>query len=543
LAANGCENRASAAGNASGNQERNVSDQTRCGKANGLKWILVSVLALTGLTGCEVDSFLDPSTVGRWEQTPVEMPVLSRIDVIEQDQSADLPVTRVRPSDLVPSKQEYTIGPGDLLTVSVFELLQPGTETTENRRVDQTGMIRLPVIGEVQAAGDTPSELERHIADVLQEQQVLRDATVSVVMQQSRHNTFSVISEASRGTGGVGVGTYTIPKPNFRLLDALAMAQGVPGRTKKLLVFRQSALAEKVTGAAPGAAQRRGDDATGESPEEPAPQKPSELIEDLMGPGGGQSPQPQQQEPDQDQGDGQSQEEGQSQGPAAPGLDMPSDRPAAPQDVEAGLEEDNRGSRWAYVNGEWVRADRAPSQSPAEQDKAEEQQRAEQLGKLITQRIIEIPYSKLIEGDMRYNIIVRPGDVIKVPSRTAGFVYAMGAINRPGAYSVPGEQDLTLTQLIASAGGLSQLAIPERVDLQRRVGDQRQAIIRLNVRAIFEGRQPDVFLKPNDLLNFGTSFAATPLAIFRNGLRMTYGFGFILDRNFNADVFGPPGSI
>jgi polysaccharide export outer membrane protein len=205
--------------------------------------------------------------------------------------------------------------------------------------------------------------------------------------------------------------------------------------------------------------------------------------------------------------------------------------------VEQGLEQGG-GSQWVYVNGQWQRAKSAGQTTQAGEQSAEDTERVRKLGQLITQRIIQIPYSKLIEGDMRYNIIVRPGDVIKVPSRSAGFVYAMGAINRPGAYSVPGEKDLTLTQLIASAGGLSQLAIPDRVDLQRRVGDQRQAIIRLNVRAIFEGRQPDIFLKPNDLLNFGTSFAATPLAIFRNGLRMTYGFGFILDRNFNADVFG-----
>ena len=31
-----------------------------------------------------------------------------------------------------------------------------------------------------------------------------------------------------------------------------------------------------------------------------------------------------------------------------------------------------------------------------------------------------------------------------------------------------------------------------------------------------------------------------PLAVFRNGLRITYGFGFLLDRNFGNDVFGAP---
>ncbi len=161
-----------------------------------------------------------------------------------------------------------------------------------------------------------------------------------------------------------------------------------------------------------------------------------------------------------------------------------------------------------------------------------------QLSDLITQRIIEIPYDKLLAGDMRYNIVIRPGDVIRVPAPTAGFVYIMGEINRPGAYSIPGENDLTLKQLIASAGNLSQLAVPKRVDLVRRVGDNMESVVRLDVDAIFEGSQPDIFLKPNDLINVGTNFAATPMAILRNGLRATYGFGFVLDRNFDQDVFG-----
>jgi len=185
-----------------------------------------------------------------------------------------------------------------------------------------------------------------------------------------------------------------------------------------------------------------------------------------------------------------------------------------------------------------VRAQEDQAGSRRGRDRRAERQRAEELGQYISQRIIEVPYDELVAGDMRYNLIIRPGDVIKVPTRNAGFVYAMGAINRPGAYSVPGENELTLKQMIASAGGLGELAVPERVDLVRRVDDRREAVVRLNVRAIFEGTQPDIFLKPNDLVNFGTNFVATPLAIFRNGLRMSYGFGFILDRNFGPDVFG-----
>ena len=47
-------------------------------------------------------------------------------------------------------------------------------------------------------------------------------------------------------------------------------------------------------------------------------------------------------------------------------------------------------------------------------------------------------------------------------------------------------------------------------------------------------------MQPNDHVIIGTNLIATPLAVIRNGFRMTYGFGFLLDRNFGNDVFGPP---
>ena len=36
------------------------------------------------LSGCEVDNFFDPSKTGRFEPTPTTIPILERIDVIEQ---------------------------------------------------------------------------------------------------------------------------------------------------------------------------------------------------------------------------------------------------------------------------------------------------------------------------------------------------------------------------------------------------------------------------------------------------------------------------
>jgi hypothetical protein len=62
----------------------------------------------------------------------------------------------------------------------------------------------------------------------------------------------------------------------------------------------------------------------------------------------------------------------------------------------------------------------------------------------------------------------------------------------------------------------------------------------VDLAAIRNRTEPDIYMEKDDHIIIGTNFFATPLAVIRNGFRMTYGFGFLLDRNFGNDVFGPP---
>ena len=158
-------------------------------------------------------------------------------------------------------------------------------------------------------------------------------------------------------------------------------------------------------------------------------------------------------------------------------------------------------------------------------------------------RLLEIDYRDLIAGKSILNVIVRPDDFINVVPPPTGVVYIDGEVSRPGPYDLPATGQLTLSRLVAAAGGLGPLAIPERVDLVRRVGD-REATIRVNLAAIRERSEPDIVLKSDDHVIIGTNFFAQPLAVIRNGFRMTYGFGFLVDRNWGNDIFGvPPDSL
>lgn len=152
-------------------------------------------------------------------------------------------------------------------------------------------------------------------------------------------------------------------------------------------------------------------------------------------------------------------------------------------------------------------------------------------------RIIEVPLKDLLAGDPRYNLVIRPYDLISVPPGSVGEYYMMGNVARTGAYDITGRR-LTVKEAVAAAGGFGPLAWPSRADLVRRVSQDEEQIIQLDLDAIFAGTAPDFYLKPNDILNVGTTPAAVFLAVLRNAFRFSYGFGFVYDRNFaDADTF------
>ena len=195
--------------------------------------------------------------------------------------------------------------------------------------------------------------------------------------------------------------------------------------------------------------------------------------------------------------------------------------------------------RWRYRDGRWVRESyAAAARSPIE--RASMGMPRDSRGEMFTQRVIRVPVKPLVAGDARYNIVIRPGDIVRVPPSEIGNFYVDGEVVRPGVFALPQVGKLTLLRAVTSTGGLSPVAIPERVDLTRIVGPDEQATIMLNLRAIAEGTQPDVYIRRDDLINVGTNFWATPLAVIRGGFRTSYGFGFLLDRNFGNDVFGAP---
>lgn len=133
------------------------------------------------------------------------------------------PETRVTPA----VASNYRIGADDVLTINVWH--EP--EVSRNVPVRPDGNISLPLVGDVKAAGLTPTELQRQLEASFSK--YLTNPAVSVIVAEIRSQRINVLGEVMRP------GTYALIPP-MSVIDAIAGAGGLKefAKPKKIYVLR-----------------------------------------------------------------------------------------------------------------------------------------------------------------------------------------------------------------------------------------------------------------------------------------------------------------
>lgn len=114
------------------------------------------------------------------------------------------------------------------------------------------------------------------------------------------------------------------------------------------------------------------------------------------------------------------------------------------------------------------------------------------------QEVIPIDFNALIrEGDTGYNLRLRNGDYIYLPSALSQEVYVMGEVMQPRAIGF--KNQVTLLGAIAQAEGPTRDAHIRQITIIRgSLSDPKTALIDYD--AILKGKQPDVLLQPRDII-------------------------------------------
>ncbi|HEX3436011.1 MAG TPA: polysaccharide biosynthesis/export family protein [Pseudacidobacterium sp.] len=112
-----------------------------------------------------------------------------------------------------PHDNSFVIGNDDLLSINVWK--EPDISRSIPVRSD--GRISLPLVGEVQAAGQTPLQLEQEIASRLKS--YIAEPEVTVIVQQINSEKFNILGQVAKP------GSYSLTS-GMTVLDAIAAAGG-----------------------------------------------------------------------------------------------------------------------------------------------------------------------------------------------------------------------------------------------------------------------------------------------------------------------------
>jgi polysaccharide export outer membrane protein len=464
------------------------------------------VLAFGGLSGCQNagpedmfgKSFLAPQELMRLTHNQIPLPILDKLSGLDEPREEFALARNVIADDLRVDATDYVIGRNDLLSISLTDVT-PGVETQKTTRVTESGNISLPLIGQIPAAGYTESQLNAAIAKKYKDDGFAKAAEVSVTVIEARQRTFQVRGAVNRP------GQYAIIQADFRVLDALVLAGDIsaPASTiEYLYVIRPVPVSKAPTSqpsTQPAGAPAVKPPTGGPGLLEPKTKPDAEKTDATPAPAPG----------------GTLEDTTKTDGKNAPvfvnGAQPLDPKAAAPAD--GGVTPVAPGAPTAET------ARNFEFNAPLPEDQS---------------TIIRVPIRQLLNGELKYNMVIRPQDTMMIPVPEAGEFYMGGHVARVGVYSLTGRQ-ITLKQAVISAGMLDEVAIPERTDIIRRIGRDKEVFVRVNLVKVFEGKQPDIFLKPYDIVQVGTNALAPFIAAIRNGFRITYGFGFLYDRNFYLD--------
>ncbi|MFQ5738689.1 MAG: polysaccharide biosynthesis/export family protein [Acidobacteriota bacterium] len=286
----------------------------------------------------------------------------------------------------------YQVGPGDRLEISVFGI----QELHQIRRVNAAGTIKLPLLGEIRVSGATPSELEDTLADLLKNEELVKEPQVSVAVAEYGSKPVVVLGMVNRP------GQYYLTR-RLNLIDVLSLAGGV-----------------------------------------------------------------------------------------------------------------KRDAAEGVVVIQWNRLEGQGAFSSALEHGAQS---------------TRVDLNQLLEtGDASLNLPIQGGEVIDVPRKQVQEFYVIGEVNRPGAFHLPEDRILLLSQALAKAGGPMKTAKTSKGVLFRYGLEGSRREIRVNVGDVLRGKREDLLVRANDVIFI-------PGSTFKN---ITYGMLGIIPRTVSETVSRVP---
>jgi polysaccharide export outer membrane protein len=159
-----------------------------------------------------------------------QIPASAQSDTAQAAQAVAAPSDQPRASSSKrPHDDSFVIGNDDHLAINVWK--EP--DLTRSIPVRSDGKISLPLVGELQAAGRTPLQLERDIANRLRN--YITEPEVTVMVEQINSEKFNILGQVTKP------GSYPLTAATT-VMDAIATAGGFKdfAKQKGIYILRQN---------------------------------------------------------------------------------------------------------------------------------------------------------------------------------------------------------------------------------------------------------------------------------------------------------------
>jgi polysaccharide biosynthesis/export protein len=125
--------------------------------------------------------------------------------------------TQAAPPAAAPVPEQYRIGAGDTIHITVYQ----SPDLSLDARVNEAGDISYPLLGRVSLGGLSVNGAEARLAQALKKGEIVRDPQVTVTVINVRANQVNVLGQVGKP------GRLPLDLANMRLTEVISMAGGV----------------------------------------------------------------------------------------------------------------------------------------------------------------------------------------------------------------------------------------------------------------------------------------------------------------------------
>jgi protein involved in polysaccharide export with SLBB domain len=407
-----------------------------------------------------------------------------------------------------PTRSEYQIHPGDLLEVTISDLVGENQFYPLPVRVLEDGSIRLPLTGAVTVAGLTFPEAEQIIFATYSSQGLLKKPLVTVSLKDTRKVRVFVLGAVNKP------GQYELNADDSDLLSALVTAGGLTNDANPVIEVRRRMQADR--NASAGRPMERADT----PPAREAmvtPVRRAVYVDTASAT---------------------------SPVVSSPYITVHYPPPASPPSIE--LEAGSSKATLSFaamddgtpeiVSPASYSSAKAPLASPADLPVEEPLQKPARgwapHGAPIappafvnTNQVIHLDLTnESAKQKLARGFYLQNGDTITIEDRKTKPIYVVGMVNKPGEYPMPVDRDIRVLEAIGVAGGVDRASLPNKALVIRQRPDGSGVVtVRIDLDKAKRDNAENIRLTQGDTVSVEETPASFARGLLRNAIR--FGFG------------------